>query len=225
MALRDLIPWNEDRSMSVRRGGEDNPFLTLHREMNRLFDTMFRDLSFTPVGSGSMVNRMTGNWPSVELSETDQEIKVTAELPGLEEKDVEVQLANGMLAISGEKKTEIEDKDRLFNERYYGRFERRIPVEEVDQDKVSGFSCASPNKNRPARINANALRIPVNWALLALPTTSMSRVSPALSAGSPHFAVCFSLCRPSPRMHSSNAQKKRWGRPGLDLLPRICPNE
>jgi HSP20 family protein len=64
-------------------------------------------------------------------------MKVTAELPGLEEKDVELELTNGILAIKGEKKTETEDEDRLFSERYYGRFERRIPVEDVDEDKVS----------------------------------------------------------------------------------------
>jgi HSP20 family protein len=63
--------------------------------------------------------------------------EVTAELPGLEEKDVEVQLSNGVLAIKGEKKTETEDKDRLFSERYYGRFERRIPVDDIEEDKVS----------------------------------------------------------------------------------------
>jgi HSP20 family protein len=70
------------------------------------------------------------------VSETDKEIKVSAELPGLEDKDVKVQLANGVLAISGEKKTETEDKDRLFSERYYGRFERRIPIDDVDEDKI-----------------------------------------------------------------------------------------
>lgn len=80
---------------------------------------------------------MSGNWPNIELSETDGEMKLTAELPGLDEKDVKVELTNGVLAISGEKKTESEDKDWLFSERYYGRFERRIPVEAVDQDKVS----------------------------------------------------------------------------------------
>ena len=58
-------------------------------------------------------------------------------MPGLEEKDVQVELANGLLAIKGEKRTETEDKDRLFSERYYGRFERRIPVEGVDEDKIS----------------------------------------------------------------------------------------
>jgi HSP20 family protein len=133
--MRDLIPWSRGRNVTAR--GEDNPFLTLHREMNRLFDDAFRDFSLAPFGSHSMLDRVTGNWPSVELSESDKDIKVTAELPGLDEKDVHVELANGVLAISGEKKTETEDKDRLFSERYYGRFERRLPVEDVDPDKVS----------------------------------------------------------------------------------------
>ena len=50
---------------------------------------------------------------------------------------MQVELANGVLAIKGEKKIETEDKDRLFSERYYGRFERRIPVEDVDEEKIS----------------------------------------------------------------------------------------
>jgi hypothetical protein len=48
-----------------------------------------------------------------------------------------LELANGILTITSEKRSETEDKDRVFSERYYGRFERRIPVEEVDEDKVS----------------------------------------------------------------------------------------
>jgi len=71
------------------------------------------------------------------VSETDKDIKVAAELPGLDEKDVEVELANGTLAIRGEKRTETEDKERRFSERFYGHFERRIPVDDVEQDKVS----------------------------------------------------------------------------------------
>jgi HSP20 family protein len=119
------------------RRGEDNPFMTLHREMNRLFDDVFRGFDLAPFGSERVFDRLGGDWPNLEVSETDKEIKVSAELPGLEEKDVKVELANGVLAISGEKKTETEDKDRLFSERYYGRFERRIPVEDVNEDKVS----------------------------------------------------------------------------------------
>jgi HSP20 family protein len=111
--------------------------MTLHREMNRLFDDVFRGFDLTPFGSERVFDRLGRDWPNLEVSETDKEIKVSAELPGLEERDVKVELANGVLAISGEKKTETEDKDRLFSERYYGRFERRIPVEDVNEDKVS----------------------------------------------------------------------------------------
>lgn len=136
MAMRDLIPWSRGSSLPARRG-EDNPFLTLHREMNRLFDDVFRGFDLAPFGSERVFERLAGDWPRLEVSETDKEIKVGAELPGLEEKDVKVELANGVLAISGETKTETEDKNRLFSERYYGRFERRIPVEDVDEDQVS----------------------------------------------------------------------------------------
>jgi HSP20 family protein len=79
---------------------------------------------------------MTG-WPSIELNETEKEEKVVAELPGLDQNDVAIELSDGVLAISGEKKSETEDKERRFSERYYGRFERRIPVDDVDQDKVA----------------------------------------------------------------------------------------
>jgi HSP20 family protein len=134
--MRDLVPWSRGRDVSARRA-EDSPFLTLHREMNRLFDDVFRGFELTPFGSDRFFDRVGGSWPSVEVSQTDKEIKVTAELPGLDEKDIKVELANGVLAIGGEKRTESEDKDRLFSERYYGRFERRIPVEDVDEDKIS----------------------------------------------------------------------------------------
>ena len=56
-------------------------------------------------------------------------MRITAELPGLDEKDVSLEIANGVLSISGEKKSELEDKARRFSERYYGRFERRISLE------------------------------------------------------------------------------------------------
>lgn len=137
MAMRDLIPWsNRGRDVSTRRSEDTSPFFTLHREMNRLFDDVFRGFDLTAPGTGGFFDRAVG-WPNIEVSDTEKEVKVTAELPGLDEKDVEVELANGVLAIRGEKKTETEDKDRLFSERFYGRFERRIPVDEVEQDKVA----------------------------------------------------------------------------------------
>jgi HSP20 family protein len=131
MAFRDLMPWGH----GPREPGRSDPghaFLALHREMNRLFDNILHTFDGGPFGS-----TQTMGWPSVEVSETDKEIKVTAELPGLEEKDVNVELANGMLSISGERKGETEDKERRFSERYYGRFERHIAVDDVETDKVA----------------------------------------------------------------------------------------
>jgi HSP20 family protein len=131
MALRDLMPWGTG-SRELGRGDPSHAFVALHREMNRLFDNILHTFDGGPFGA-----TQTMGWPSVEVSETDTEMKVTAELPGLEEKDVNVELANGVLSISGEKKGETEDKERRFSERYYGRFERRIPVDDVDAEKVA----------------------------------------------------------------------------------------
>ena len=137
MPIKDLIPWNRGRELSVRRDEDTtNPFLTLHREMNRLFDDVFRGFDVGPLGFGERQLGRGFGWPNIEVSESSNEVKITAELPGLEEKDVDIHLADGLLTISGEKKTETEDKDRLFSERYYGRFERRIPVDDIDADKV-----------------------------------------------------------------------------------------
>jgi len=78
------------------------------------------------------------NWPNIEVIETDKEVRISAELPGLDEKDVEVFISDGSLIVRGEKKSEIEDKERAFSERSYGRFERRIPLGwEVEEDKVN----------------------------------------------------------------------------------------
>ena len=133
MAVRDLIPWGRSGSSAPTRYGEGaDPFVTLRREMDRLFDDAFRGFGVPSLGFGR-----NGGWPSLEVSETEKDVKVTAELAGLDEKDVEVLLAEGVLTIRGEKKSETEDKGRHFSERYYGRFERRVALPaEVDEDKV-----------------------------------------------------------------------------------------
>jgi len=70
--------------------------------------------------------------PSTDVTETDKEIEITAELPGLEEKDVQVNFADGVLTIRGEKKAEKEEKDKNYRlvERSYGSFERSIALPE-----------------------------------------------------------------------------------------------
>ncbi|WGF90782.1 Hsp20/alpha crystallin family protein [Marinivivus vitaminiproducens] len=138
MSVRDLIPRGRvsNATPTAYRDDDRSPFLSLHREMNRLFDDVFRgfDGRLMPFASPSSLGMA---WPNVEIAETDQVITVTAEIPGLDDKDVEILLHEGVLTLKGEKRSEIEDMAKRFSERSYGRFERRIPVGvEVEEDKV-----------------------------------------------------------------------------------------
>lgn len=138
MSVRDLIPWgrNGNQTPTLYRDDGRDPFLSLHREMNRLVDDVFRSFDSRLPTFGSLTS-FGSSWPSVEISETDKEIKVTAEIPGLEEKDVEVLLEDGVLTLRGEKRAESGDREKQFSERFYGRFERRIPLgSEIEEDKV-----------------------------------------------------------------------------------------
>jgi len=137
MNMRDLIPWGRSQQASSRYRAEGDPFMTLHREMNRLFDDILNGFELTPFGSAGF-GSPGRHWPHLEVVETDHDVRVSAELPGLDEKDVEAFISEGMLTIRGEKRSEIDDKERAFSERYYGRFERRIPLAwEVEDDKVN----------------------------------------------------------------------------------------
>jgi HSP20 family protein len=168
MAFRDIIPWNRGRDVAVRRGEDLNPFAALHREMDRMFDEVFRGFDLAPFSSRSFdrPGRHTGwtGWPHLEVNETDSELTVSAELPGLDEKDVEVELANGVLVIKGERKMESEDQGRWFSERYYGRFERRLAVDDVEADKVSAsFKNGVLTVTLPKTVSArNVKRIAIN---------------------------------------------------------------
>jgi HSP20 family protein len=136
MNMRALIPWSRERSSSIPsayRNEEVSPFLALHREMNRLFDDVFSRFDST---MPPFFNRLPA-WPSVEVVETDKDVRIAAELPGMDENDVEISVTDDVLTIRGEKKAEIDDRGRHFSERYYGRFERVIPLPfEVEDDRA-----------------------------------------------------------------------------------------
>jgi HSP20 family protein len=132
MPNRDLTPWTGSRGLTPF---ERDPLTSFHRQVDRLFDNFFAPLEPRSFGAASAA----GTWPSIDVHETDQTYKVTAELPGLEQKDVEVSLRDNALTISGEKREEhkTEDGGRTYAERTFGRFQRTIPLEtEVDADKI-----------------------------------------------------------------------------------------
>lgn len=124
------------RSDAVVRREYQDPVMAIQNEMNRMFDRFFDDpFGLTPF----RMERMPAFMPSVDVSETDKEIKVSAELPGMDEKDIEIRLEHDNLVISGEKKSESEEKDKNFHrvERSYGSFQRAIPLEsEIVPDKI-----------------------------------------------------------------------------------------
>ncbi|WFU51285.1 Hsp20/alpha crystallin family protein [Sinorhizobium terangae] len=165
MNVRDLIPWNRgsSRAPSVYRGDDMDPFLSLHRNVNRLFDDVFRGFG-QPSAFGGMPP-FNGSWPTVEVEENDNEIRVIAEVPGIDPDDVEVLLDDGVLTLRGEKKSETEDKDRRFTERYYGRFERRLALGgQVDEDKVAatfknGLLAVTLPKTEKAQANVKQISI------------------------------------------------------------------
>jgi HSP20 family protein len=119
----------------VRREYQD-PMLAIQNEMNRMFDRFFDD----PFDLARLNEQaLPAFMPSVDVSESDKEIKVTAELPGMDEKDIEIRLERDALVISGEKKAESVEKGKNYHrvERSYGSFERVIPLEsEIDPEKI-----------------------------------------------------------------------------------------
>jgi len=135
MSVRDLIPWGRNTAASMpstMRTEPTGPFLTLHREMNRLFDDVFSGIGGVPTLAGRGLG-----WPSVEMVETDGGLRVSAELPGLDEKDVELLIDDDVLTLRGEKRAELTDKEHGYSERSYGRFERVLALPfAVEEDKV-----------------------------------------------------------------------------------------
>ena len=137
MAITDLIPWkkNDENALATRRR-ELDPFAQFRREMDNMFEGMLGDWA-RPM---NLLDRRLGSWmPQIDVRETAKEIRVTAELPGMEEKDLEVSFLDGALTIKGEKNEEHEEEkgDVHRSERQYGMFERSIPLPaEVDVDKV-----------------------------------------------------------------------------------------
>lgn len=136
---------------------------TLQGEMNRLFDTFF---GYRPVSANG--NGAARRWiPAMDVTETDDELVLKADLPGLDRDDVAVEIKDGVLTISGERKAEHrEDSDGYFRvERAFGAFSRSVQLPEgVDADAVKArfdkgvlqVSVPKPQERKPHRVEITA---------------------------------------------------------------------
>ncbi len=120
-----LVPW---------RRREQSELVSLQDRVNRMFEDFLRGFP------GAHWTGEQMQWtPVLDVSETDETVQVTAELPGVDPKEVDISLADDVLTIHGEKKAESEEKQRDYHriERSYGSFTRtvRLPAA-VDADKV-----------------------------------------------------------------------------------------
>ena len=134
MADKSTLPAARFRPSFLMGNGEIEPFRSFQRQMDRLFDEFSRELHWP-----RFEHEADMAMPLVDVAETDDGLTVTAELPGLDEKDIEVDLTNNVLTLKGEKKSEKDEKkaDYHFRERSYGSFSRSVAVPfDVDPDKV-----------------------------------------------------------------------------------------
>ncbi|WIM11929.1 Hsp20/alpha crystallin family protein [Enhydrobacter sp.] len=122
------------------------PFETLRQEVDRLFDDFGAEFWRSPfrrslfdIGPAFRKVMTVGAVPPVDVVEKDDAYEVTADVPGFDEKNIEIRLVNGTLSIKGERKSEKEEKKegRYLSEREFGSFERRFELPEgVDPDKI-----------------------------------------------------------------------------------------
>lgn len=157
MDMKKWVPWNwfkkeeeeAGKTEPVRREGASgkagaivNPFHQFHEEMDRLFDQAFRGFGVSPFGLNQPpLPRLADGMlrPTLDLGASEKEYTITVEIPGVDEKDVKLEIANDTLTIRGEKKQEKEEHEKNYYrmERSYGSFQRVLSLpEDVNQDGV-----------------------------------------------------------------------------------------
>lgn len=159
MDIKKWIPWNwfkkeeegsgktvpvQHESRQERAATLTNPLQQFHQDIDRLFDQTFRGFGlssplFHPSFSPRLSDAAIMLKPTLDLAVADQEYTLTVEIPGVDEKDVRLEIVNDTLTISGEKKQEKEEKEKNYYrmERSYGSFQRVLCLpEDVDQDNV-----------------------------------------------------------------------------------------
>ena len=141
MQIKDMIPWARDKKAqdgSNGEEGEEHPVAKLQDEMNRAFEGFWNRME-RPFSRFNLPWSGNGSAPRSDVVETDDAIEVSIELPGMEQKDVEVTLTDDRLTVKGERKVEHQEQKKGYylSERSYGMFERTIPLPPgIDTDKA-----------------------------------------------------------------------------------------
>lgn len=136
MRVADLIPSRSPRGGDLTRSRTRDPIDRLQSEVNTAFGDFMRLL---PLPFGGWQRSILENDQAIQADvfENDKEVKVTAELPGLDQNDIAIEISDGMLTISGEKKVdrEVNEQGYVLRERSFGRLERTLPLpDQIDAD-------------------------------------------------------------------------------------------
>lgn len=136
MEFKSLIPFG--RSAGLARAGTTDPFTALRREMDRIFQDFDRGWALPAAFAGNGNALLS---PKVNVAETAKGLEVTADLPGIDQKDIDISMSDGVLTLKAEHKAEKEEKDEKKQyhlvERSYGTFMRSFELPfEADTDKI-----------------------------------------------------------------------------------------
>lgn len=151
---KHISPWNwqkhedqeREKSPQVQRQSarpEGHPLFPLQRAIDRIFDDAFFGSPAFPLGLGrdlAILAPSTWLQPTMDIASTEKEYIVTLELPGVDEKEIQLEIVEDALSIHGEKKQEKEEKEKNYYrvERSYGSFQRTLTLpDDVDRDAIS----------------------------------------------------------------------------------------
>ncbi len=184
MDVKKLDPWNwfkkeeEQNTTTVpvqRSGGvlQYSPITHFHHEIDRVFDNYLRSFGFPSIDFGRGFAPMAQrDWlkPTLDVAASDKEYTITVELPGVDERDIQLELLDDTLKIKGEKKSEKEEKNKNYYrmERSYGSFQRVLSLpEDAEQQGIGAFhkkGILTITIPRKARAATKSQRISINNA-------------------------------------------------------------
>ena len=166
MKSKDLTNRSQEHDLDISPNTRDtrNPLATMRAEMNRLMDRLFDDFNRPSTVFRSDLGSYT---PQIDLNEDEESIEVKAEMPGMDEKDIDVSVNEDRLIIKGEKKEETEDKQKNqhFVERQYGYFQRAITLpseieaKEANASFKNGILKLHLPKSKEARKNTHKIKV------------------------------------------------------------------